>query len=176
MAVKMALSQTTRRKALDAFQDMDTEKLLGIISQNKQIIPDYYQKSLAQALAHDERDFKAWATPDSQEYSDAVKAATRTGGLSPNAQAMNALKHYASKTTGLEKYGRVGADRISQDYNHASEIVGSALKAGDNLRVAQPHLAMGSKSKTETLLETINTAGDSGGGDNDTGGAGGYGF
>lgn len=174
--IKMALSQNTRRKALDAFQDMDTEKLLNIISQNKQAIPDYYQKSLAQALAHDERDFKAWATPDSQEHSDAVKAMSRTGGPSEKAQTLNLLKHYASKTTDTPKYGRVGADRISKDSNHASEIVGSALKSGDNLRVAQPHLNMNSKSKAETLLETINTAGDAGGGDNDTGGSGGYGF
>ena len=56
MRKDIPMSATTRSRAMQAYQNMDTEKLVELLNTApKSYVPDYYKKSIAEAMQHDEK-------------------------------------------------------------------------------------------------------------------------
>lgn len=163
MRKDIPMSATTRSRALQAYQNMDTEKLVELLNTApKSYVPDYYKKSIAEAMQSDEKRALEWT-----DVKDMMTGVQHAGHDAPQRMLSNAL-HVERPT--FEK--RTGPQSVKSGMMNIEKK--SALAQGDNLRVAQPKLNFDSKRRADEALEALAPNVDSS--DNDGGGAGGYGF
>jgi len=169
--MNVPMSQTTRRKALDALESLETSKVLELVRVAR--VQPFYEKAIASSVERDEKRAAEWMrAPDVSITPERV----RRSGASESQKLASMLTRYEGVE--MPKYGRVGGERISNDYNHATGVtrglsLGSAKAQGDTLRVDMPKLTDSRKAK-EAIEAISSPAGDlSSEGD---GGTGGYGF
>ena len=163
MRKDIPMSATTRSRAMQAYQNMDTEKLVELLNTApKSYVPDYYKKSIAEAMQHDEKRALEWT-----QVSDMMTGVQHAGHDAP--QRM--LSNYGQlQRPTFEK--RTGPQSVRSGMMNLEKK--SALAQGDNLHVVQPKLNFDAKKRAEEALEPMAPSVDSS--DNDGGGAGGYGF
>lgn len=168
--MQVPMSQTTRRKALDALESLETEKVLELVRVAR--VQPFYEKAIASSVERDEKKAAEWMrAPDVSITPERV----RRSGASEAQKLASMLTRYEGVE--VPKYGRPGGERTGNEYNHATEVtrgltLGSAKTQGDTLRVEQPRLADTRKAK-EALEAISSAADDASEGD---GGTGGYGF
>ena len=165
--IKLPLSQTTRRKALDAIGSLETEQLLSLVQTAK--VKPFYAKTISESISRDEKMAKEWM----QESSISITPARERRDGASDAQKMHSLMtRYESLPEA--RYGRPGGKRTGFDVNEATaETVGSAKAQGDTLRVAQPRLNMDAQKRTKEAIDQVfSSPGET---SEDSGGSG-YGF
>jgi hypothetical protein len=148
---------------MQAYQNMDTEKLVELLNTApKSYVPDYYKKSIAEAMQHDEKRALEWT-----EVKDMMTGVQHAGHDAPRRM----LSNYAQlERPTFEK--RTGSHSVRSGMMNIEKK--SALAQGDNLHVAQPKLNIDAKRRADEALEALAPNVDSS--DNDSGGTGGYGF
>jgi hypothetical protein len=165
--MKIPISMTTRSKALEALNSLESEKVLELA--RVAWVNPYYEKTIEQSLQRDRDRAKEWlGEPE-------VSIVPRKEHKGPSdAQRMLAM---VSRYEGVDvpRYGPPGSGRISHEVNHATALtLGSAKAQGDTLHVKQPKLDMSTKKAKEAVEEVFSSPGE--GTTEGDGGGGGYGF
>lgn len=165
--IKVPISLSTRKKALEAINSLETEKVLELTRVAR--VNPYYAKSIDESLMRDRQRAEEWIG----EPSVSIVPAREHKGPSEAQRLLSLISRHEG--VDVPRYGPPGKGRISREVNHATSLtVGSAKAQGDTLHVQQPKLDMGSKKAKEALEDVFTGAGgDSSEGD---GGTGGYGF
>lgn len=157
---KPIYSQTTRRRALDAANSLDTDKLLDVI----RVAPvnNYFMKSIDSAIQKDREAMRSWLPSTSDDVPEHVFRS----GPSEESKLLNLIRRTARED--VPNLGPIGAKRISRDYNNATNItLGSALAQGDNLHVKTPSSAFrkneAKKDRDEVSSQEETSSNDLGG-------------
>jgi len=165
--IKVPISLSTRKKALEAINSLESERIVEIARIAR--VNPYYAKTIDESLQRDKERAEEWLGEPSVSI---VPPRERKGPS--EAQRLLSL---ITRHEGVEvpRYGRPGKGRISHEVNHATALtVGSAKAQGDTLHVKQPKLDMESTRVKKALDDVFTGAGgDTSEGD---GGTGGYGF
>jgi hypothetical protein len=167
--MKIPFSQTTRRRALDALESLETEKVLELVRVAR--VQPFYEKAIGQAIHADELKAREWMrAPDIS----IIPERERRSGASPVQKLASMLARYEGVE--VPRAGRPGGHSMGGSLKGAPGAgltLGSAKAQGDTLHVEMPRLTGQQKAK-EALDEVFSPAGDvSSEGD---GGTGGYGF
>ena len=162
---RIPMSESTRVRAMHAYANMDTEKLVELLNQApKSYVPDYYKQSIAESMQYDAKRAREWL-----DVKDMMNGVTHSGAEAPKKMLAAAMRE--TRPT-LEQGPRTTS--VKQGMALPAAKAPSALSQGDNLRVAQPKLTLDMRKKADEALHDLAPNTDTS--NNDSGGAGGYGF